>query len=165
MWVKLVTPTLSVAEETRQSCPNSCLIPIRWIVRQRPSENESDLMTGNPSEKETLTDPVEEKAGVRNAEAKPMFNALALPRSPSATWSSAACATVATPKAEVEGDEDGADLCVVCMARPPDFQLLPCLHDRFCRQCIVETICTWKRQEAPSCPLCRGPFHTMVMLE
>ena len=61
--------------------------------------------------------------------------------------------------------EDDENVCVVCMERAADFQLLPCRHDRFCRQCIVETICTWVRPEAPCCPLCRGAFHTMVLLD
>ena len=62
-------------------------------------------------------------------------------------------------------DDGGGDVCIVCMERAADFQLLPCRHDQFCRQCIVEAICTWVRPEAPSCPLCRGSFHTMVLLD
>ncbi len=164
MWVNLVTPALSPTEVTHPRRPSSTLISIRWIVRQRLSEIESGLTRGNPSEEATPPDPDEECAGVRTAEAKP--DALALPHSrnlsPSAPWSSAAHATVSAPKIDVE---DETDLCVVCMERTPDLQLLPCRHDRFCRQCMVETICTWKRPEAPSCPLCRGAFHTMVFLQ
>ncbi len=62
-----------------------------------------------------------------------------------------------------DDEEDG--MCVVCLERAADFQLLPCRHDRFCRQCIIETICTWARQDAPCCPLCRSAFHTMVLLD
>jgi hypothetical protein len=62
-------------------------------------------------------------------------------------------------------DDGGGDVCIVCMERAADFQLLPCRHDQFCRQCIIEAICTWVRPEAPSCPLCRGSFHTMVLLD
>jgi hypothetical protein len=62
-------------------------------------------------------------------------------------------------------DGGGDNVCVICMERAADFQLLPCRHDQFCRQCIVETICTWVRPAAPSCPLCRGSFHTMVLLD
>jgi hypothetical protein len=101
-----------------------------------------------------------------NAEIAPTCLTPALPRSHgislSAPWSSAGRATIGAPDADSEEDEA---VCVVCMARPPDFQLLPCRHDRFCQQCMVETICTWVRPEAPSCPLCRAPFHTMVLLE
>ncbi len=67
--------------------------------------------------------------------------------------------------AHSQTDREEDDLCVVCMERAPDFQLLPCRHDRFCRQCMVETICSWVRPEAPTCPLCRGAFHTMVLLD
>ncbi len=64
---------------------------------------------------------------------------------------------------EAADEEEG--MCVVCLERAADFQLLPCRHDRFCRQCIIETICTWSRLDAPCCPLCRSTFHTMVLLD
>ncbi len=56
--------------------------------------------------------------------------------------------------AKIDDEEEGPDLCVVCIERPPDLQLLP----------PVETICTWVRPEAPTCPLSRVAFHTMVLL-
>ena len=161
MWVKLVRPATSATEETRSHCPSSTLIPIRWTVRQRLSSTYSDLTTAKP----TPSDPDEDSVEMRNADSF-ASNGPALPRarsvSPPAAQESAGRATMAVLEAD---DQDDADLCVECMARPPDFQLLPCRHDRFCRQCIVETICTWVRPEAPSCPLCRAAFHTMVLLE
>ena len=71
--------------------------------------------------------------------------------------------TQASANAMIQDADD--EICVVCLERAAHFQLLPCRHDSFCRQCIVETICTWVRPEAPSCPLCRGAFHTMVLLQ
>jgi hypothetical protein len=55
-------------------------------------------------------------------------------------------------------------LCVVCMERPADLQLLPCRHDRFCCRCIVEVVGAQTRPEAPPpCPLCRAPFDALVI--
>jgi hypothetical protein len=155
MWVKLVRPATSATEEICSHRPSSTLIPIRWTVRQRLSATYSDLTTAKPSERATPSDPDEDNVEKRNAESF-ASNGPAPPR---------ACSVSATIAALEADDQDDADLCVVCMARPPDFQLLPCRHDRFCRQCMVETICTWVRPEAPSCPLCRAAFHTMVLLE
>ena len=164
MWVKLVTPALKAAEDIHLSGPRSTLIPIRWTVRQRLSEIESDLTSGNPSEKATPSHPDVESASITNADTNPISDALALPRSRSLSLSAPWAAAKHASMAKTDEDDD-ADLCVVCMARPSDFQLLPCRHDRFCRQCMVETVCTWRRPEAPSCPLCRGAFHTMVFLQ
>jgi hypothetical protein len=56
-------------------------------------------------------------------------------------------------------------LCVVCMERPADLQLLPCRHDRFCRRCIVETVGAQTRPTAaPPCPLCRAAIHALVLV-
>jgi hypothetical protein len=61
-------------------------------------------------------------------------------------------------------DADDTRLCVVCMERPADLQLLPCRHDRFCRRCIVDTVVAQTRPAAPPpCPLCRSAFHTLVI--
>jgi hypothetical protein len=65
------------------------------------------------------------------------------------------------------GADDGsdADTCAVCLSRAPDCELRPCGHARCCRQCVVETVCTWRQSGAPRCAFCRAPFHAMVFFE
>jgi hypothetical protein len=58
-----------------------------------------------------------------------------------------------------------SEACAVCLSRAPDCALRPCGHARFCRQCVVETVCTWQQEGPPRCALCRAPFHTMVFLK
>ncbi len=58
-----------------------------------------------------------------------------------------------------------SEACAVCLSRAPDCALRPCGHARCCRQCVVETVCTWRQAGPPRCALCRAPFHTMVFLE
>jgi hypothetical protein len=55
-------------------------------------------------------------------------------------------------------------LCILCVERPAELQLLPCRHDRFCRRCIVETVGTQIRPTAaPPCPLCRAAIRALVI--
>mmetsp|Transcript_8945 Transcript_8945/g.25983 ORF Transcript_8945/g.25983 Transcript_8945/m.25983 type:complete len:238 (+) Transcript_8945:44-757(+) len=53
--------------------------------------------------------------------------------------------------------------CVICMDSASNIRLLPCQHDQFCRRCILESICVVNCLSPPSCPLCRAPFHTMML--
>jgi hypothetical protein len=62
-------------------------------------------------------------------------------------------------------DDEEEDACAVCLARAPDCELRPCGHARFCRRCVVETVCTWRQEGPPRCALCRAPFDEMVFLE
>ncbi len=66
-----------------------------------------------------------------------------------------------------DGEDDGeeSDACAVCLARAPDCELRPCGHARFCRRCVVETVCTWRQEGPPRCALCRAQFHAIVFLE
>jgi hypothetical protein len=142
MWVKLVKSTTS--ESTVQS-----LVPIRWTARRcRP-----DLK--KETDQEWACDPLASDD-----------SAPCLPGT-SSTFGSTCRATPLSPASSTAGEtkDDDDSLCIVCIAREANFQLLPCRHDRFCRQCIVETICTRVRREPPSCPLCRSSYHTMVLLD
>mmetsp|Transcript_57663 Transcript_57663/g.151757 ORF Transcript_57663/g.151757 Transcript_57663/m.151757 type:complete len:100 (-) Transcript_57663:277-576(-) len=56
-------------------------------------------------------------------------------------------------------------VCCVCMERTPDVILVPCGHDIFCRQCIVETLCVTSHSIAPRCPLCRSTIESIVLLD
>ena len=148
MWVKLVefqghSPSTASAHPEHKS---PTLVPIRWTVRQQLSCPEAEELScyaiSEGSENSFTESP-------RSGYMAPMSHANA-----------------GVDCGEQGDNSDECDnLCIVCMARTANFQLLPCRHDRFCRQCIVETICTWVRPEAPSCPLCRGTFHTMVLLD
>jgi hypothetical protein len=166
MWVKLVTSKLPATTDILSTGPSSTLIPIRWTVKQTKSGK--DLTSGYPSEKSAQSDLDGEGPVPSNADTFPTHSAQ-VPPSARPPPLSAPLTSVVRESNATQNDEDDVDdeddVCVVCMARPPDFQLLPCRHDRFCRQCMVETVCTWVRPEAPSCPLCRAPFHTMVLLD
>jgi hypothetical protein len=143
MWVKLIKP--GTFESTDQS-----LVPIRWTIRRcRP-----DLKKETPSTDHGDEWACHPLAGGDIARGSPGSPSTRRATLLSPTWSTAG-----------ESKDDDDSLCIICMAREANFQLLPCRHDRFCRQCIVETICTWGRPESPSCPLCRSPFHTMVLLD
>mmetsp|Transcript_69230 Transcript_69230/g.184519 ORF Transcript_69230/g.184519 Transcript_69230/m.184519 type:complete len:196 (+) Transcript_69230:208-795(+) len=63
----------------------------------------------------------------------------------------------------VETSEEDDDTCIVCMERQNSIQLFPCAHRNFCRRCIVETLCTWNKASAPTCPMCRTEFDMMVL--
>jgi hypothetical protein len=145
MWVKLTKSATS--ESTVQS-----LVPIRWTARRcRPDLKNETPSTDCGEPEEWTCSPL---AGDDTAPC--------LPGSPSSSRAAPLSPTSSTA-GEIKDDDDS--LCIVCIAREANFQLLPCRHDRFCRQCIVETICTRVRREPPSCPLCRSPFHTMVLLD
>jgi hypothetical protein len=143
MWVQLVKSATS--ESTVQP-----LVPIRWTARRCSHDLKEDTSSTGYGE-EWACGPL---AGDDTA-----------PRSPRTP--SSRRATPLSPTSSTAGgtEDDDESLCSICMARKANFQLLPCRHDHFCRQCIVETICTWGQPEPPSCPLCRSPFHTIVLLE
>ncbi len=161
MWVRLVTPKLTTPTGIFLSGPSSILIPIRWTVKHRRFEKH--LTSGISSEKVAQSDL--DGPDLSNADTFPTYSPPVPPSSRPPPLSAPLTSVVRESNAPQNDEDDEDDVCVVCMARPPDFQLLPCRHDRFCRQCMVETICTWMRPEAPSCPLCRTPFHTMVLLD
>ncbi len=71
-----------------------------------------------------------------------------------------------TRKLEGGGDiyDDGNE-CAVCLSRAPDCELRPCGHARFCRSCIVETVCSWAQEGPPRCAFCRAPFHAMIFFK
>mmetsp|Transcript_81568 Transcript_81568/g.219231 ORF Transcript_81568/g.219231 Transcript_81568/m.219231 type:complete len:223 (+) Transcript_81568:116-784(+) len=71
--------------------------------------------------------------------------------------------TPATAHEEPESCDD--DMCVICMEERANFQLMPCAHRSFCRKCILQTLCCWTKPMAPTCPLCRTPFSTMVHMQ
>jgi hypothetical protein len=174
LWVKLIH-----RKNAQNSSESATLIPIRWTSKHRklpptgkfdeqmrsvhidalPS-NEHDLHGENLDGdlQKNAQSPIHEATTKHTTDAWKCEGA----EQPNRLISSAPDSS-APAHSQTDGEEE--DLCVVCMERAADFQLLPCLHDSFCRQCMVETICSWVRPEAPTCPLCRGAFHTMVLLD
>jgi len=175
LWVKLIH-----RKNGQNSSENATLIPIRWTSKHRtfrysekldetmgsvhvdtvPS-NERDHHHATQVDgevKKIAHSPIIEAPSTRPADVL-KFRGVEQANNPMPS-----AADSSTPAhSQTDGEED--NLCVVCMERAADFQLLPCRHDSFCRQCMVETICSWVRPEAPRCPLCRGAFHTMVLLD
>ena len=45
-------------------------------------------------------------------------------------------------------------------AFPP--QLLPCRHQQFCRNCIVDSTCRWCYNDHLECPICRQPIESIL---
>mmetsp|Transcript_77792 Transcript_77792/g.209656 ORF Transcript_77792/g.209656 Transcript_77792/m.209656 type:complete len:126 (+) Transcript_77792:638-1015(+) len=118
------------------------MIPLRWVTEssRRPGRQGVDF------------DPRHPVARLANSTSPPSG-----PCSSSLSWASS------RSHGEPEDPEDAT--CVICMERPSDVRLRPCGHDRFCRRCIVETVCQWSCFGPPCCPLCRAPFGTMVFSE
>ena len=55
--------------------------------------------------------------------------------------------------------------CVVCLERATDVVLGACNHEIFCQQCLSETLCGWpKGYSAPTCPVCRTPMDSFIVL-
>jgi hypothetical protein len=147
VWIRLNKPAASEQEAEQP------LIPIKWTARRC----RSDL-------------PRKESSRGKEWECRPLCDTRVC--DVSTAGSDAADSSKETPVAIIETENDVKmaadsedDLCIVCMAREANFQLLPCRHDKFCQHCIIETLCAWVRPEPPSCPLCRGRFHTMVLLD
>jgi hypothetical protein len=140
MLVQLIKPATS----------DQLLVPIRWKARRCSP----DVKTETPS-----TESGEEWACSSLSGDESTSSSSGSPSTRRATPLSPTSST----KGETEDDDDS--LCIICTTREANFQLLPCRHDRFCRQCIVETICAWVQPESPTCPLCRSPFNTMVLLD
>jgi hypothetical protein len=159
IWIKLVIGKSGVAAAVHSSSRRSSLIPIVWTMRSYSCNPESTKLKRQKNQKHSQHPRISstaEQSSKSLRSSSGMMSALIQSR---AIFVSPFNSTIE------DEEEESADVCVVCLERPPDLQLLPCRHDRFCRQCIVETICTWVRPEAPSCPLCRGAFHTMVLLD
>ena len=169
LWVKLLR---SKPTPQNPSNKNTTLIPIRWAkasnLHKTEEQNVAALHGLSPHDHEhdvsnqDLKRTKDRGAGTTVADARKESSETSkgdvdeLPPASSADGCGAGWRAAGA-------EDDGDGVCIVCMERAADFQLLPCRHDRFCRQCIVETICTWVRPEAPCCPLCRGAFHTMVL--
>ena len=170
LWVKLIHH-----KNGQKSSENATLIPIRWTSKHRTfqSSEKSEEPMGSvhvdalhdhhathvdEDVQKIAPSPIYEPPSTCPADA---WQCGGVEQANSLLQSAADSSEPA--HSQPDGEED--NLCVVCMERAADFQLLPCRHDRFCRECMVETICSWVRPEAPSCPLCRGAFHTMVLLD
>ena len=156
IWVKLIEQTSHPLERPAR------MVPIRWFARQRVADADEakDQDSSTDRGKEWACRPFPRIDSGDNCSKESPQTSEGSSATPSSPLSSAVSRT---PSACCSQETD--DLCIVCLARAPNFQLLPCRHDSFCRQCIVETICTWVRPEAPSCPLCRAAFHTVVLLD
>jgi hypothetical protein len=152
IWIKLVRGKSGVDAAVQSSGRRLSLVRIAWTMRSHPGTTKLKRQKNAKSKNY----PTVYSAGEQS------FNGLR--SSPGGVLSALKPLRATFIHRCNTNFEEEVDLCVVCMERAPDLQLLPCRHDRFCRQCIVETICTWVRSEAPSCPLCRGAFHTMVQL-
>ena len=64
-----------------------------------------------------------------------------------------------------ESDQAGDRECVVCRERATDVVLGACNHENYCHQCLSETLCGWpKGYSAPTCPVCRTPIESFVVL-
>ena len=165
MWVNLVIPPHPKPDGLQKQ-----LIPIRWAVLSRQSSKVSDnnfddfkkvdkpchQLDGNSQLRHYGKDAVEDKAQTKAKLEQTIRRAMLAP------WAISTIETTSKKDDLMSQSEDA--LCVICMERFADLELLPCRHDRFCGQCVLEAVCSWTRPEAPSCPLCRSPFHTMVLL-
>ena len=163
LWVKLLS---SKTVSSNTNTKTATLIPIRWVKSSSNHPTKQQIVAAvhslSPHDHEHDTLPPDPKSESRMMRSE-MLSTEAV-QSDVADPPPAAVGSHDTTRRSKEREDD-ENVCVVCMERAADFQLLPCRHDRFCRQCIVETICTWVRPEAPCCPLCRGAFHTMVLLD
>jgi hypothetical protein len=166
MWVNILIPPSrdELADSSRQRRQKT--IPIRWAVLQREKMDVSEHQDSG----HTISEKVELSIGAQHLggggkgrEGAQVEKEKALRRSLLAPWTTPTIKSPNTAADDASGpNEDG--LCVICMERTADFELLPCRHNRFCGQCILEAICAWTRPEPPSCPLCRSAFNTMVLL-
>uniref|UniRef100_A0A6U5CJR0 RING-type domain-containing protein n=1 Tax=Hemiselmis andersenii TaxID=464988 RepID=A0A6U5CJR0_HEMAN len=53
--------------------------------------------------------------------------------------------------------------CCVCLDAPATVRLMPCGHDEFCTNCLVEQACRWCSNDAPECPVCRTPYKEIML--
>lgn len=159
LWVKLLPVKAFPSQLLTET--KAILIPIKWFKETRKvSPRDQDVVTDHSSLPQNNREDVISYAhtGVPNIGFE---HGLAAGEN---LQLSTNCIQMVDLAPGFVGGERGDDVCVVCMERPADLRLLPCLHDKFCRQCIVETICSCVRPEAPCCPLCRGAFQTMALL-
>ena len=165
LWVKLLQTKSSPSHPPTRS---ATLIPIRWLKESNrctsKDRNVGAVHSLSPHDHEH--DNVLSDGDLKKGAAKDQSSSKKSNNDPNNVEKLSPVVDGEHTFRRLKDDDDcGDELCVVCMERAADFQLLPCHHDKFCRQCIVETICTWVRPEAPCCPLCRGAFHTMVLLD
>jgi molybdenum cofactor biosynthesis enzyme MoaA len=48
-------------------------------------------------------------------------------------------------------EAEGSNTCVICFDKPANTVLMPCMHSRFCGECMRR-----HRTTSGSCPTCRG---------
>jgi len=58
----------------------------------------------------------------------------------------------ATATAErLREEAEGSSTCVICLDKPTNIVLMPCMHSRFCGECMRR-----HRLTSGRCPTCRG---------
>merc|ERR1711991_1224550 len=57
---------------------------------------------------------------------------------------------------EMEAQQE-FERCMVCMDQAADSAVMPCGHMCACHSCLAEIM----RSATPSCPMCRGPVHSV----
>mmetsp|Transcript_20978 Transcript_20978/g.57771 ORF Transcript_20978/g.57771 Transcript_20978/m.57771 type:complete len:245 (-) Transcript_20978:189-923(-) len=157
MWVHLL--------KKKTDGSTKMMIPIRWTTYGSDEPNsfprQGQVLMNNKRLNSFENLKMSEKSNLFPRDTEFSKRKLGIQReiSQKANIQSQACCLSSVPP----DDESSARTCVICLTNPTDVQLLPCTHDHFCRQCIMETICSWTRPSAPSCPLCRSVFDTMVL--
>lgn len=122
MWVKLMTQGSS----SRKSDSAQEVIPIKWIFRSKYS---GQTQHANSSE---VKDMLEVSEGTAEM-SKQDFSSNFLSSSSDALETASNFSRSAS---KIKED----DLCIVCMERQADLQVLPCKHDQFCRSCVVRLV-------------------------
>mmetsp|Transcript_55614 Transcript_55614/g.146740 ORF Transcript_55614/g.146740 Transcript_55614/m.146740 type:complete len:251 (-) Transcript_55614:173-925(-) len=171
MLVKINLPSSEQSDEQNvgpNDVPPSIIIPIMWTKRSRPmtpirSLNQNGRIRGISSLSDT-----DNNFHLNGSPEKPNVSTVDQISIPDTSIhpdnDNIGHGSTGSFSAHAHRPDDEDDLCVVCMDRLANLQLMPCAHSRFCRRCIVETICTWTKASPPSCPLCRSPFDVMTLL-
>mmetsp|Transcript_79991 Transcript_79991/g.214088 ORF Transcript_79991/g.214088 Transcript_79991/m.214088 type:complete len:239 (-) Transcript_79991:50-766(-) len=159
MWVKMVRAKAVRGQD------KPLMVPIKWTKKninaseQSQQSNMSHCKSVNESDADR--DEVDEVHAI--AKSKPLHDDLGdvVPDISIHGVENSEQADAASVGSE---EKDEENLCVVCMERAANLQLMPCAHRDYCQRCIVETICTWSKSSSPCCPLCRTAFDTLVLL-
>mmetsp|Transcript_10747 Transcript_10747/g.26625 ORF Transcript_10747/g.26625 Transcript_10747/m.26625 type:complete len:394 (-) Transcript_10747:204-1385(-) len=61
------------------------------------------------------------------------------------------------------GVQQLGEACCICLENRSDTRNFPCGHATSCRQCFFHQLCTWSREIAPNCPLCRAPISAITL--
>ncbi|MCO5612807.1 hypothetical protein L7F22_067078 [Adiantum nelumboides] len=56
-------------------------------------------------------------------------------------------------------DEKEKLICIVCLDKPRDTLIMPCLHFHYCFSCLMQH----KQTNGSTCPTCRGTIHGLCM--